>query len=32
VKGRSMKSTLKGGIAAKNSFQVGRDSTIGFMG
>jgi fluoroacetyl-CoA thioesterase len=27
-----MKSTLKDGIAAKNSFHVGRDSTIGFMG
>ena len=27
-----MKSTLKGGLAAKRSFHVGRDSTIGFMG
>jgi fluoroacetyl-CoA thioesterase len=27
-----MKSTLKNGIAAKRSFHVGRDSTIGFMG
>ena len=27
-----MKATLKSGIAAKRSFHVGRDSTIGFMG
>ncbi len=27
-----MKPTLKSGIAAKRSFHVGRDSTIGFMG
>ena len=27
-----MKTTLKSGIAAKRSFSVGRDSTIGFMG
>ena len=27
-----MKTTLKGGLAAKRSFSVGRDSTIGFMG
>lgn len=27
-----MKSTLKSGLAAKRSFHIGRDSTIGFMG
>lgn len=27
-----MKPTLKNGIAAKRSFHIGRDSTIGFMG